>query len=312
MEDLSHARCDAVFEGKLARNIELGLEPSSGISCYVQEAPARLERWRFHDEYELHFVVQTSGWTYIENLGKFKLGSIVLVSPRIPHELVSFDVPAVEVKECSVVIHFAEDLVHRAAELFPDLHGAVSLLGRDHCGIEFLDADQELHDGFCLVQNSSGVARFSALARLLQRLSQWPRFRPLSSTSILDTRNQRKTGVDPRVDKVLELVYRNYADSLPLSKASHCAGVSLHAFSRLFRRETGSTYTDFLIRVRVARACELLSRSDQQVSSICYLVGFNNISNFNRHFRRLKSMTPKEYRNHMAGRFGCPPQRAGR
>ena len=306
MDDLTQARRDALFESELARNVELGVEPSGGIGCYVHGAPSSLERWHYHDEYELQLVVQTSGRIYVGNhVGAFRPGSIVLVSPRVPHNLVSLDLPATGVSERSVVIHFARDLMHKAAELLADLRGAVSLLDRDRCGVEFLNADQDLLDRFRLVQATSGVARFCALAELLQCLSRWPEFRSFSSTSVPDARSPRKVAVDPRVERVQELVYRNYADRLSLAQAGDCAGIGVHALSRLFRRVTGSTYTDFLISVRVARACELLSKSDAQVSSICYLVGFNNISNFNRHFRRLKSMTPSEYRNRMSGRFGA-------
>lgn len=305
MEDLSQARCDAVFESELARRVELGIEPSGGISCHTHATPSPLERWHYHDDYELQLVLRTSGRTYVGNhLGEFKPGSIVLIGPRVPHNLVSLDAPASGTRERSVVIHFPGDLMPKAVELFPDLHDVVSLLDRDRCGIEFMDAGRELQDGFRLVQNTFGVARFSALAELLQCLGRWPRFRLLSSTSIPGARDERKTVLDRRVDKVLELVYQNYADSLSLADASHCAGVGLNGFSRLFKRATGSTFTDFLISVRIARACELLSRKHPQVSSICYLVGFNNISNFNRHFRRLKGMTPSEYRMHMSGRFG--------
>ncbi|MCR6480060.1 AraC family transcriptional regulator [Variovorax sp. ZS18.2.2] len=306
MEDPSHARPDALFESELARNVELGREPSGGIGCYVHGTPSRLERWHYHDEYELQLVVQTSGRTYVGNhVGAFQPGSVVLIGPRVPHNIVSLDAPAAGVNERSVVIHFARDLMHKAAELLAELQGAVSLLDRDRCGIEFLNADRDLHDGFRRVQDTSGVARFCALAELLQRLDRWPECRFFSSTSPPDGRSQRKAVMDPRVERVQALVYQNYADRLSLTKAGDCAGVSAYAFSRLFRRVTGSTYTDFLINVRVARACEMLSKTDVQVASICYMVGFNNISNFNRHFRRLKHMTPSEYRSRMSGRFGA-------
>lgn len=305
MEDLSHARRDALFESELARNVELGLEPSDDIGCYVHGTPSRLERWHYHDEYELQLVVRTSGRIYVGNhLGAFEPGSIVLINPRVPHNLLSLDAPAAGVVERSIVIHFAKDLMHKAAVLFADLRDAVSLLERDRCGVEFLNADGDLHQRFRRVQNTAGFARFCALAELLQCLSQWPEFRSFSSASMPDATSRRKAVVDSRVERVRELVYRSYADRLSLAKAGDCAGVGGQAFSRLFRRATGSTYTDFLISVRVAKACELLSRSDAQVSSICYLVGFNNISNFNRHFRRLKHMTPSQYRNCMSGRFG--------
>jgi len=73
-------------------------------------------------------------------------------------------------------------------------------------------------------------------------------------------------------------------------------GMREHTFSRCFRRATGQTFTDVVIGLRVDKACRLLLSTRQHVSSICYEVGFNNISNFNRHFRRLKGMAPGEFR----------------
>jgi len=306
MEDHSALRRTAVFESELARNVELGLEPSGNIVCHVSGTPSRQERWHYHDEYELQLIIQTRGRVYAGgHVGPFRPGSIFLIAPRAPHNLVSSDVPASGVKERSIVIHFREDLLRRAMPLFPELGDAVALLKRDHCGVEFFDAGQELHAAFRSVQKASGVARFSALVELLQSLSAWPEFRPLSHASTSPPHHDQRGEKDPRIEAVMSLVYRHFAEDLTLGRASHCAGTSTHMLSRLFRKETGATYTNFLTSVRVAKACEMLSTSDQHVSDICYLVGFNNISNFNRHFRKIKNMTPKEYRGLMLRRFQC-------
>ena len=75
-------------------------------------------------------------------------------------------------------------------------------------------------------------------------------------------------------------------------------------FSRFFRRATGNTFTDFVNRVRVNRACQLLMETDRQVTHICYEVGFNNVANFNRRFLEIKGMTPSEFRRQADHRFG--------
>ncbi len=64
-------------------------------------------------------------------------------------------------------------------------------------------------------------------------------------------------------------------------------------FSRFFRRATGNTFTDFVNRVRINRACQLLMETDRYITHICYEVGFNNVANFNRRFLEIKGMTPK-------------------
>jgi len=81
-------------------------------------------------------------------------------------------------------------------------------------------------------------------------------------------------------------------------------GMSESRFSRFFRRATGNTFVDFVNRVRINRACQLLMESDRYITQICYDVGFNNVANFNRRFREIKGMTPSEFRHQAEHRFG--------
>ena len=81
-------------------------------------------------------------------------------------------------------------------------------------------------------------------------------------------------------------------------------GMSESRFSRFFRRATGNTFTDFVNRVRINRACQLLMETDRPVTHICYEVGFNNVANFNRRFLEIKGMMPSEFRRQADRRFG--------
>jgi AraC-like DNA-binding protein len=80
-------------------------------------------------------------------------------------------------------------------------------------------------------------------------------------------------------------------------------GMSESRFSRFFRKATGNTFTDFVNRVRISRACQLLMDTNQQISLICEEVGFNNVANFNRRFLESKGMTPREFRAQSLTRF---------
>ena len=81
-------------------------------------------------------------------------------------------------------------------------------------------------------------------------------------------------------------------------------GMSETRFSRFFRKATGNSYTDFVNRIRVHKACHLLMETDKLVADICYEVGFNNVANFNRRFLEAKGMTPSEFRRQSVRRFG--------
>ncbi len=100
---------------------------------------------------------------------------------------------------------------------------------------------------------------------------------------------------------------KTLADLKPGDEVAMRVGMSESQFSRYFRRATGNTFTDFVNRLRIARACQLLMETDRYISNVCYDCGFNNVANFNRRFLEIKGMTPKEFRRQGEARFGVRP-----
>lgn len=73
-------------------------------------------------------------------------------------------------------------------------------------------------------------------------------------------------------------------------------GMTPVSFSRFFRLRTGKTLSDYIIDIRLGFATRLLVDSAHTIAEICYDCGFNNLSNFNRIFKRKKDCSPKEFR----------------
>jgi transcriptional regulator GlxA family with amidase domain len=109
-----------------------------------------------------------------------------------------------------------------------------------------------------------------------------------------------------QVNGLINRITRDYAQPLSAAEMAAELGMSESRFSRFFRRATGNTFTDFVNRVRVNRAGQLLMETDRQVTHICYEVGFNNVANFNRRFLEIKGVTPSEFRRESDHRFGGP------
>jgi AraC-like DNA-binding protein len=89
---------------------------------------------------------------------------------------------------------------------------------------------------------------------------------------------------------------QNYTQEIRLGQLADMVGMSEVAFSRFFRLRTSKSVTDYLLDIRIGNAIRLLVDSTQSISEICYSCGFNNLSNFNRIFRKRKDCTPKEFR----------------
>ena len=88
----------------------------------------------------------------------------------------------------------------------------------------------------------------------------------------------------------------HFTTDIRIADVAAIAGMTESTFSRFFKRNTGNTFTDHVTKLRVSRACNLLAHSSLPVTSICYEVGYSNISNFNRNFRRQRGDTPSGYR----------------
>ncbi|QFZ87461.1 helix-turn-helix domain-containing protein [Variovorax paradoxus] len=290
-------------EHSFVRSLQSGPAPSGPrgfLHCLQHGSPSPLERWHCHDEYELHLIADTRGWAFVgDHVGRFEPGHLVLTGPRLPHNWVSHNLPSEGVELRSQALQFADAPLRKGMEVFNELQEAAPLLEKARYGVEFLGISDCVREHFDRMQACEGPERFAEFLRLLSRLVRCKSQRVLSS-GWLPVRGRAET-----VDAIARAVayIRLHLDQ-PLSAPSVCdhAGISQGSFSRLFGQCTEVSFTDFVNRLRVGKACQLLMESDQQISSICYAAGFNNIANFNRRFLKIKGMTPKEFRLQVAMR----------
>ena len=99
-----------------------------------------------------------------------------------------------------------------------------------------------------------------------------------------------------RVLKVKNYIAKNYMDELRLAQLAEIAGMSPSAFSRFFKLHTGRNLSDYIIDIRLGYAARMLVDTSRSISEISYACGFNNLSNFNRIFKRKKECSPSEFR----------------
>jgi AraC-like DNA-binding protein len=97
-------------------------------------------------------------------------------------------------------------------------------------------------------------------------------------------------------DDAMHYIQEHYADALSPAQIAERFGHNPSYFSRLFHQRAGMTLVEYINRIRIQKSCQLLKRSDAGITEIALAVGYNNISHFNRFFRKLMGMTPREYR----------------
>jgi AraC-like DNA-binding protein len=296
------------LEREHVRTLALGYEPPAQagqaglVRCIAHGFPTPLARWHFHDEYELHLITATSGKAFVGDwIGPFQPGHLVLCGPRLPHNWISMDVPESGVAERDLVIQFAHEPIAHAAQHIPEMAELMALLERARLGVEFFGLGERALQHFHAVKAARGIQRLAAFCAYLSDLARCTDFRLLSSVCMQGEDDD--AGTD-QVNALLNRITRDF--SQPLSAAELAAELAMteSRFSRFFRRATGNTFTDFVNRIRVNRACQLLMETDRLVTAICFEVGFNNVANFNRRFLQIKGVTPSEFRRQADHRFG--------
>lgn len=106
------------------------------------------------------------------------------------------------------------------------------------------------------------------------------------------------------VSQIKAYILENYAGNVSLDTVAEHVFLSSVYVSRLFKQETGENYTDFITRVRIDKACELLKRPDILVADVGQRVGYPNPRYFYRVFKNITGDTPSTYRSRYAGEDG--------
>ena len=292
------------LEREFARSPDLGYEAPDAtgfVRCLSHGFPTPLARWHYHDEYELHLITDTSGKVFVGDwIGPFQPGHLVLTGPRLPHNWLSLDTPDGGVPLRDLVIQFDHEPLMQSTALIPELADLGPLLERARHGIEFFGMGERTEQHWYQIKKTTGLRRLTAFFDLMCDLVACTDYRLLSSVQL------QSDDDDASIDQIHGLVSRitdNLSDHHSAAAIAAELGMSESRFSRFFRKATGNTFTDFVNRVRISRACQLLMDTDQQISLICYEVGFNNVANFNRRFLESKGMTPSEFRKQSLTRF---------
>ncbi len=264
--------------------------------------PNALVRWHYHDEFELHYIAATRGKVFVgDYIGEFEPGHFVLTGPRLPHNWISQTHTDEHVAIRDRLVKFDQHLIRDMAKVAPELAELLPMLDRAKYGIEFKGETLDQALTFMrAMRDCEGAAKISLLIEFLLVLAKQTQYHLLSTVSM-------KSNADDtsllKVDQVAHFITENYAQQITLSTVAELVGMSESAFSRFFTKATGNGFNEFLNRVRISRACELLANTNEPVTHICFEVGFNNVANFNRRFRRIKQLTPREYREEVQQRL---------
>lgn len=292
------------IEQDFQRNSTIGYEPEGSygfLRCLEHGAPNPLIRWHQHKEYELHLITATSGRMFVgDYIGEFQPGCLILTGPSLPHNWISNELPEEGIPYRDFCLQFADEPFRNSCRAIPELNQALPLLDRSKNGIEFFGISDFALEQLTKIRGSTGIRSFQEFLTLILRLSEHTDYQLLSNSQLQSFSDDDSMN---RFSGIIDYITENYNTDFSMSEIAEKSGMDSSQFSRLFRKVSGNTFTSFVNRLRVNRACQLLTETDKYISTICYHVGYNNVANFNRRFVEIKKITPSEYRKQSQSKY---------
>lgn len=252
--------------------------------------------WHFHEEYELVLIDKSSGTQLIGDKVKlFQDGDLFLIGPNIPHMFKNFDEYYQEEKDAtSLFLHFTEDFLGEKFIHLPEMQKVQKLLQKSSYAIEIHGTTKmQISDMLKEMEGQSPSRRMLTLLNILVDLSESNEIETLLNTKFIDnTSNNRDTS---RINQVLDFIMENYQQKIYISEVASLVNMSDAAFSRYFKKHTQLTFSRYLTEIRISQACQLLIQGEENITQVGFLCGFDNLSNFYRHFKKVTGKIPKEY-----------------
>lgn len=253
--------------------------------------------YHYHPEYDILLSLKDHGGEFLsgDHIGRLQRGTLIMNGPNIPHALHSGKPDESDWGRPSLaVIQFSRESLGGDLLRKHELQPVREFLDEARFGFEFFGGTAEEAAGLILaMEHQSSFERFVQLLRLLHLFAGSEEKRALASPAYSPSLKAQDIS---RLDEVLGFLRRNKTEAVTLEEAATVAKMSPKSFCRFFKANTGKTLVEYLHELRIGEACRLLLETDKTVSEIAFECGFNNLSNFNRRFRELKHLTPREYR----------------
>ena len=248
-----------------------------------------------HEEFELNFIKNGKGTKRVvgDHLDEIDDVELVFVGPNLQHGWFTHKCESKEITEITIQFHrdlFDEKFLQRYQMSF-----IKNMFERSLRGILFSkETTQIIMPRLMALTQKHGFDSVLELMSILHDLSTSRNIRTLSDASFNNTESISYNS--RRIELVMKYLNENFDKNPTLKDASKISAMSEVAFSRFFKSRTAKTFIDTLTEIRLGHASRMLIETTHGITEVAYKCGFNNLSNFNRIFKKKKDCTPKEFR----------------
>ena len=247
--------------------------------------------WHFHPEYEIVYVEAEQGFRHIgDHISKYEGSDIALIGPNIPH--LNFDYGSKTTVD-TVVVQMKDNFLGSEFFSLPEITSINNLFERARSGLAFYGGTKKLAGQKLKALHL--LPHFEQLVSLLQILNllansdevEQLKVRPIASVSVFKEQQ--------RLQKIYHFIEANYQDNIDVNDVAKLCHLTTAAFCRYFKKSTHYTFTDFLNYFRINQSKKSLMQN-KSITEACYESGFENLSYFNKVFKKFTGENPSSFK----------------
>ena len=279
---------------KIAK-IRLLQEPCKSFIVHHEKSP--FSPWHHHPEYELVLILKGKGRRMVgDHVDRFEENDLIFTGPYLPHQWIC-DENSDSSQNEAFVIQFVHDFIGEKFFEAPENATLKKILYESSRGYEFYGKSKtEIISILRSMITMNDVERFYALFSLFKVFQSSDEYHFLSSPASVESLLLK--GNEP-MQKTLQYILQNFQKQIQINDLLKVTNMSYGTFYSNFKHAYILSFKDYLLKIRIGYACKLLINEEQNIAQIAEECGFENLSNFNRQFKRIKNMTPSQFQKQL-------------
>ncbi len=277
----------------LMRHVET--PPNDSFKSWENSNPYLHNPWHYHPECEVTYVGKGSGVLFIgDQVVNYKKDTLVMIGPNLPHEWRSDSREDPDFYSQTFAVHFNRHFLGADFYKIPEAAAISQLMDQSVRGIQIHDAGTKkiVKDNLITLLHTKGIERISLLFSILNHIALCTKAELLSSKVFVDSIDE---GQNQRMNHIYKYVMDRFRDQISVEEIANRVHMTTTSFCRFFKQRTNKSFIQYVNDIRVGYACKLLLEENYNISQIAYESGFENLSNFNKQFKKIKNITPRQF-----------------
>ncbi len=255
--------------------------------------------WHFHPEFEICLTEKSTGKRFVgTNIENFQEGDLVLLGSMLPHAFENdpiYKEGRNDLFAQTLVVQFKMEIFGESLLKLPEMNNVLKLLEKSKFGIEVYGTTRKvIEKELANLVELAGAEKLLKLLEILVYLSKSAETRSIVKGNYSKSFRSSDSG---RINVVYNYIVDNFHSDIRIKDVAELANLTESSFCKYFKQRTSKPFSLFLNEIRIKHSCKLLIENNDSINQICQKSGFNNLSNFNKQFKKIIGKTPREYQN---------------